>query len=474
MTATLKLVKLESVKPHPDNPRVVMREDVVGAIVANLGDEYPKKHAVHVRPVGDDYQLLSGHQRTEAARRKGLTEIWAWVEDLDDAAAFMELVTSNNQGELSPLEIGIHVLKAVPTSQGKRGKGLQSYADKIGKSRQYVQQIRSAADVAVTSQVDLRSLLLKSQHLCAIHGLPKDCWRGACEWLAEHDAPVTDVEKQATQAKEYGDSYDVPELWQDYLPKYACMSAVFAGTDPNNFRKLADLAVRVADDLKEHEDLAGKWREWLVANSGGESWDIRAVQAKRIELEEIQWDRDHAGAAEPKAVSLILADPPWQYDDTRTDNRRVENHYPTATVEEICADIHRPGVPPLADDCILFLWATAPMLVEALQVMEAWGFEYKTNAVWDKEKIGMGYWFRFQHEFLLVGTRGNPRPPAPEDRVSSVFCEARGPHSKKPECVYRFIEKAFPHLAKCELYQRGPTRPGWRDGFGNEAEARAG
>ena len=50
MTATLKLVKLESVKPHPDNPRVVMREDVVGAIVANLGDEYPKKHAVHVRP----------------------------------------------------------------------------------------------------------------------------------------------------------------------------------------------------------------------------------------------------------------------------------------------------------------------------------------------------------------------------------------------------------------------------------------
>ena len=61
--------------------------------------------------------------------------MWCWVEDLGDDAAFMELVTSNNQGELSPLEIGIHALKAVPKEQGKKGGGLAAYAEKVGKSK---------------------------------------------------------------------------------------------------------------------------------------------------------------------------------------------------------------------------------------------------------------------------------------------------------------------------------------------------
>lgn len=66
---------------------------------------------------------------------------------------------------------------------------------------------------------------------------------------------------------------------------------------------------------------------------------------------------------------------------------------------------------PSADNAVLFLWATAPKLKEALEVMEAWGFEYRTNAVWDKEIIGMGYWFRGQHELLLVGVKGEFSPP---------------------------------------------------------------
>ena len=117
---------------------------------------------------------------------------------------------------------------------------------------------------------------------------------------------------------------------------------------------------------------------------------------------------------------------------------------------------------------MLFMWATVAKLREAFEVMDGWGFEYKTHAVWDKEKIGMGYWFRGQHELLLVGTKGQASPPDAEHRVSSVFREARGKHSAKPQCVYEWIEAAFPDRLKLEMYCRSP-RAGWAV-FGNEAK----
>src|SRR5213083_2472953 len=101
-----RLLELDTslLHPHPNNPRIAPREGVIDAIVANLGDEYPQKHALHVRPHGDGYQVLAGHQRCEAAKRKGLQKVWCWVEEMDDDEARMQLVLSNSQGELSPLE----------------------------------------------------------------------------------------------------------------------------------------------------------------------------------------------------------------------------------------------------------------------------------------------------------------------------------------------------------------------------------
>src|SRR5262249_55412998 len=123
----------------------------------------------------------------------------------------------------------------------------------------------------------------------------------------------------------------------------------------------------------------------------------------------------------------------------------------------------------LAPDCVLYLWTPAPKLPEALEVMKGWGFEYKTAAFWDKERLGMGYWFRAQAEGLLGGTRGNVRPPPPEARFGSVFRERRPEeHSRKPECVYRAIESMFPCAVKGEAYVRGEARPGWVALCGNE------
>ncbi|WP_353928760.1 MT-A70 family methyltransferase [Desulfofundulus kuznetsovii] len=158
---------------------------------------------------------------------------------------------------------------------------------------------------------------------------------------------------------------------------------------------------------------------------------------------------------------VILADPPWQYEFVETENRAIENHYPTMTLEEIKAlEI------PAADDAVLLLWATAPKLEEALEVMRAWGFTYRTCAVWDKEIIGMGYWFRGQHELLLLGTKGNFPAPLPNNRFSSVIRERRGAHSAKPAVVYEMIEHMFPNRRYLELFARN-TRPGWGV-WGNE------
>ena len=162
-----------------------------------------------------------------------------------------------------------------------------------------------------------------------------------------------------------------------------------------------------------------------------------------------------------KKYQIIYADPPWRYSFSSTKNRKIENHYDTMTLN----DIKTLSVPS-ADNAILYLWATAPKLLEAIDVIKAWGFTYKTHCIWDKGLIGMGYWWRGQHELLLVATKGSISPPEQKDRESSVYFEKRGKHSKKPEHFREFINKAFPEYSKIELFARQKT-DGW-DVWGNE------
>lgn len=168
-----------------------------------------------------------------------------------------------------------------------------------------------------------------------------------------------------------------------------------------------------------------------------------------------------------RRYGVIYADPPWRFEPYSRDtgmDRAADNHYPTAGLEDIMA-LDAPSI--AADDCVLFLWATAPMLCAALAVMEYWQFFYKTHAVWIKDRSGTGYWYRNKHELLLLGTRGNPPAPAPGTQAGSIFEAAVGAHSEKPEIVYQMIEAYFPQLPKVELYAR-KRRAGW-DVWGLEA-----
>lgn len=163
------------------------------------------------------------------------------------------------------------------------------------------------------------------------------------------------------------------------------------------------------------------------------------------------------------SFGVIYADPPWRYDFAQANSRAIENQYPTMSDEEICAmEI------PAAKDAILYLWTVAPRLPAGMAIMQAWGFQYKTCAVWDKVKVGMGYWFRGQHEILMVGTRGNVSPPPQSLRISSVIRCPRGRHSAKPDIVRDKIAEWYPDVPKLEMFSR-LKRPGW-EVFGNQVE----
>lgn len=191
--------------------------------------------------------------------------------------------------------------------------------------------------------------------------------------------------------------------------------------------------------------------------------DIRSgnISERRVErlerIAEISKGNAELGTAEK--YSVIYADPPWRYENPPMGggNRSIENHYPTMTLDEICA---LPVRDLATDDAILYMWATAPKLAECLKVVEAWGFEYRTNLVWDKELIGMGYHARNQHEILLVAKRGDIPPPEAGTQPASVHRERRGEHSAKPVFYYEMIERAYPQLSKIELFCRSP-RDGW-------------
>lgn len=112
-------------------------------------------------------------------------------------------------------------------------------------------------------------------------------------------------------------------------------------------------------------------------------------------------------------------------------------------------------------DSLLFLWATGANLVRALEIVGAWGFEYRSQIVWVKDKPGTGYYTRQRHEPLLICVRG--KPPLPQMVPESVVFAPRGAHSAKPPEVRQIIERMYPDFAdsRVELFARG-TVPGWQ------------
>ena len=167
---------------------------------------------------------------------------------------------------------------------------------------------------------------------------------------------------------------------------------------------------------------------------------------------------------------IVYADPPWRYDMKRGKGV-AENHYPTMSMDEICA---LPVADLAAKDSALFLWATFPQLNEAFRVIEAWGFHYKTLAfLWLKQNrkadswfYGMGFWTRSNAEVCLLATRGHPKRQCAG--IHQFVISHIEQHSKKPDEVRDKIIKLMGDQPRVELFARQQT-PGW-DVWGNEVD----
>lgn len=182
---------------------------------------------------------------------------------------------------------------------------------------------------------------------------------------------------------------------------------------------------------------------------------------------------DFIEQVEPLGFGAVLADPPWQFQN-RTGKVAPEHkrltRYPTLTVAEISAI---PVWTVAAAQSHLYLWVPNALLREGLEVMSAWGYEYKTNIVWHKVRQdgepdgrGVGFYFRNTTELVLFGVRGNLRTLEPGRRQVNIIKSRKREHSRKPDELYGLIEACSPG-PYLELFARGP-RPGWYQ-WGNQA-----
>ena len=311
-----QVIALEKLADHPQNPRISLRDDVVAAIAANLEGGFDPAHSLIVRPAGDGYQVLSGHHRKAAAIKAGLAEVPCWVRPLDDDAAYMTLVTSNSQGELSPLERGIHFNQC--------GLGVREYARLTGRNHAgIVFESQAGKVVSQLTRDTLPKLHDKTQHLSAIHALPTECWPAAVQIMLDKQWSAKETGEQVKAANFDGYSAKV-------------ITALLSGkTSIRELDRIADTRTRVSESFKFPETLVA-WDEWFAES---DPIDIKEVQAKRIELEQQEYERIEAERDQedetPALPNLVLADPPWRYDFAETDSRQIENQYPSATVDEI-------------------------------------------------------------------------------------------------------------------------------------------
>jgi N6-adenosine-specific RNA methylase IME4 len=188
--------------------------------------------------------------------------------------------------------------------------------------------------------------------------------------------------------------------------------------------------------------------------------------ALRAEVIKIKHEKLVEAEIPKNKYRVFYVDPPWYYtapQHGREEQETVlETHYPTMKIDELCA---LPVKNMAQDNAVLFMWVTSPVLDQCWDVIEAWGFEYKTSIVWNKDAHNVGHYVSVRHELLLICTRGSCTPDISE-LPPSVVTEKRTAHSVKPETFRKMIDTMYPKGKRIELFARRPAK-GW-DVWGND------
>lgn len=365
-------------EPHPDNPRIFFRDEVVERIAQQLTTTgaFDPAHALIVRPLGKRYQIVAGHHRKAAAEKARLDSVPCWVRELSDEESLYLLLTSNDQSDLAPLEVGRHVLACVPDGERGRGKrgGLRDYARRVGRDEGNLRRMRDGAVVfeAVQNAAILPHFIDKCYHLAAVYHAPQAAWAALAAWLVKKEKPVADVEAKVKQIAVA--IKQIPPLLANYLPADLVAVSVVRDKTPGAIAGLVEQATRglqmaeqldvIRGDGKSSEHSA--FMEWLISGrphedvgeleptednhlgigdeSGNtarpgqgtvgdsrttawDSWDIQVLTAKVRELDVLLAEArrqqpvialadalDYLGGLADQSVDLLLTDPPYMTD----------------------------------------------------------------------------------------------------------------------------------------------------------------
>jgi len=416
---TTREIGLNGIAIPPDRLRQ-LRSEVVDQLVDSIREQ-GLLHPIIVKPrseTGIGFILVAGWHRLEAVRKLGLDAIRAEVRTglNADAALLAEIDENLVRAGLSPAEEAIHI--------------------------------------------GARKTLYEKLHPETKHGAAPGAGKGHGKTAVRKEPNLGSFQTDA--AKQTGKSRTAIARSGTRAKRIA--TPVLTSVIGTSLDKGEELDALTKLPAEQQEDLANRAAAGEKVSARGEAKKTLRDDRERDLAERTLAASKQLGGA---VYGVIYADPPWRFEPYSRDtgmDRAADNHYPTMTTDSII-DLNVPA----AKDCMLFLWATIPMLVAAFDVMAAWGFSYKSNLVWVKDKIGTGYWAREKHELLLIGVRGDVPAPAPGEQPDSVILASRGKHSEKPECFYGLIERMFPNLPKIELFSRGNTPAGW-DQWGNEAQ----
>jgi N6-adenosine-specific RNA methylase IME4/ParB-like chromosome segregation protein Spo0J len=366
-----------------------------------------------VRPRGrGSFWLVAGRHRLEAVRELGLDRISAVILDgLDaDAALLVEIDENLVRADLSPAERAMHVGRRKELYEKLHPETKPTKAGGPGRAKKTRRQ--NGDDIAERFTKDAAKKTGRSERSV--------------------QREVERASKIVGLAEIVGTSLDAPDE----------LDALAKLPEPAQ----ADLITRA----KAGEKVTARHTAKLLRRKERE----RELAAATVAASQ---------ALGQKLYGLLYIDFPWRYDNPPMGDvaRANENHYPTMSLDEIKA-----FKLPAAPDVVVFMWATIPLLDAAMEVLTAHGLKHKSAIVWEKDRIGTGYWVRGEVEVLLIATRGDVPAPAPGEQFPAVVRAPRGAHSEKPDIFAEMIARAFPNVPKLEMFAR-KRRPGW-DLHGNE------
>ena len=420
-------------------------------VLAESIKEIGLRQPINVRAIDDGYEIRGGGHRHAAFVMLGLETIPAIVSDDDDLRAELAEIDENLiRNEYSPAE------------------------------RAIAQTRRKAIYLELHPE---------TAHGGSGRGRPKDRLADSAT-LSEDAAPSRPAKRFTEDAAEKSGQSE-RTIRQDVMRGEA------VGSD--TLQRVIGTTLDKGEEIDALAKLSPEKREEVIAKAeAGEkvSASLAVKQERRADREEVLADKQRS--LPNKRFGLLLVDIPRHFnvrsDETGLD-RSPENHYPTMTFQDLC-DL--PVAQLAADDCIMVFWSTAASLIDDLEILAEWGFvtfrpreagrlrrdtlgpngwevgepgfpqPYRTMQVWDKIKIGLGYWFRDRHEFILLAARGNVVPPAMGTQDNSLFSEPKGEHSAKPGLAW--IDRLWPNIPKLEMFARSPRGEGW-EVWGLEAPA---